>query len=403
MHTILRTKVLGVLTTAALAATMSLVLAPGVSARDQQASGGTVDDVAGSGVIVLNGQGNDLDAYDGAPPFDPQKLYTARSNDPKGFDINAQICFFGKDRRTFIAGEDTGQPDPIQGWGIFRLKGSKVGKLKAKQIGKLQPTYQGAADNAENYGCGVLSDGRIVTTDIGNQAEGVADGQLIVWFPPFTKGFRTVAKGTYGKVAYCKVDIAVGTSGGIAVDDDDNMYVASQRGDDAGILRYVGADFPTGPTPADGCDGTDGTGAPMAMGITHEQFIAPGNGLIAPSAIVPSPNGGWFVSSVFPGVINEYGANGDYSRTVLKAPEGESLGASPISTGTPLGLGIAPDGTLYFADIGLVISEEGRIGPGRGTGTVRRITFVKGEPQPPETMATGLAFPDGIGIFILRK
>lgn len=403
MHTRLRTKVLAVLTTAGLAATMSLVLSPAASARDHLPSEDSVDDAAGRGVIVLNGQGNDLDAYEGAPPFDTQKLYTARSKDPKGFDINAQICFFGKDGRTFIAGEDTGQPDPIQGWGIFRLKGSKVGKLGVKQIGKLQPTYQGATDNAENYGCGLLSDGRLLTTDIGNQAEGVGDGQLIVWFPPFTKGFRTVAEGTYGKVAYCKVDIAIGTSGGIAVDDDDYVYVASQRGDGAGILRYAGADFPTGPTPADGCDGTDGTGAPMATGITHEQFIAPGNGLIAPSAIVPSPNGGWFVSSVFPGAINEYGVNGDYYRTILEAPEGEGLGAEPISTGTPLGLGIAPDGTLYFADIGLVISDDGGIGPGRGTGTVRRITFVNGEPQPPETMATGLAFPDGIGMFVPRK
>lgn len=393
MRTRKRTRFVTVVVAASLAAAMSVALAPVASAQDE----------AGDGVIVFNGQGNDLDVYEGAPPFDTQKVYTNREEDPKGFDINAQICFFGKDGRTFIAGEDTGQPDPIQGWGIFRLKGSKVGTLKAKQIGKLQPTYQGATDNAENYGCGLLSDGRLLTTDIGNQAEGVGDGQLIVWFPPFTKGFRTTPKGTYGKVDYCKIDIAVGTSGGIAVDDDDNVYVASQRGETAGILRYPGQDFPTGPTAADGCDSTDGTGAPMATGITFEQFIVPSDGLVAPSVIVPSPNGGWFVSSVFPGVINEYGVNGDFYRTILEVPAGEGLGAEPVSTGTPLGLGIAPDGTLYFADIGLVISDDGGVGPGRGTGTVRRITFVNGEPQPPETIATGLAFPDGIGIFVPRR
>lgn len=140
----------------------------------------------------------------------------------------------------------------------------------------------------------------------------------------------------------------------------------------------------------------------MATGITREQFIVLGDGLVSPNAIVPSPNGGWFVSSVFTGVINEYGVTGAYYRTILAPPEGDSLGAEPYSTGTPLGLGIAPDGTLYFADIGLVISDDG-VGPGRGTGTLRRITFVDGEPQPPETMATGLAFPDGIGIFVPRK
>ncbi len=47
------------------------------------------------------------------------------------------------------------------------------------------PTYQQTPDAPDNYGCGVLSDGRIVTTDIGNEAGGAANGQLIIWFPPF--------------------------------------------------------------------------------------------------------------------------------------------------------------------------------------------------------------------------
>jgi hypothetical protein len=359
------------------------------------------DKPARSDAIVFNGQGNDLDAYAPTPPFKHQTVYTTREKDPKGFDINAQICFFG-DGRTFIAGEDTGQPDPIQGWGIFRLRGNKVGSLKARQIGKLQPTYQGSSDNAENYGCGVLSDGRIVTSDIGNQAEGEGDGQLIVWFPPFTKGFHTLANGTEGKVPYCKLDIGIATAGGIAVDDD-NVYVASARGATAGVVRYSGP-FPTSATPAGGCDGQDSTGAPMATNVTREQFITPTDNLLTPNAIVPSPvagskQKGWYVSSVFTGVINEYDETGAYVRTILQPPAGETLGAEPFSTGTPLGLGIGPDGTLYYADIGIVISDRG-IGPGSGTGKVRRITFVDGEPQPPETMATGLAFPDGIGIFV---
>jgi hypothetical protein len=354
-------------------------------------------------VIVFNGQGNDLDAYASTPPFKTQNVYTTREQDPKGFDINAQMCFFGPGNRTFIAGEDTGQPDPIQGWGIFRLRGSKVGSLKAKQVGKLQPTYQGATDNAENYGCGLLSDGRLLTSDIGNQAEGDGDGQLIIWFPPFTKGFTTLPNGTEGTVPYCKLDIGIGTAGGIAVDDQDNIYVASARGATTGVNKYTGP-FPTSATPAGGCDGTDATGAPMATDITRTQFIAPDHDLGTPNAIVPSPGSaagasGWYVSSVFTGVINEYGADGAFVRTILRPPAGETLGAEPFSTGTPLGLGIGPDGTLYYADIGLVVSPKG-IGPGDGTGTVRRITFRGGEPQPPETMATGLAFPDGIGVFV---
>ena len=80
-------------------------------------------------VIVLNGQGNDLDAYTGNEPFKHQLVIQNHNDDPNGRDINAQICFF-PDGKTFIAGEDTGQPDPLQGWGIFKMKGTKVGKLR---------------------------------------------------------------------------------------------------------------------------------------------------------------------------------------------------------------------------------------------------------------------------------
>jgi len=349
--------------------------------------------------IVLNGQGNDLDAYAPNPPFAHQTVIRARAESPTGYDINAQICFFG-DGRTFIAGEDTGQPDPVQGWGIFRLRGNRVGKLDAKQIGKLQPTYQTATDNAENYGCGVLSDGRVVTTDIGNQSAGEGDGQLIVWFPPLTRGFEVLENGTEGTVRYCKLDIGIATAGGIAVGEDDDLYVASARPPTAGIWRYAGP-FPTSPDAAGGCGGTDGTGAPLADAVSKQLFIAAGgHSLVSPNAIVANGDGdGWYVSSVFTGVINEYDTSGAFVRTILQPPPGEGPGPEPISTGSPLGLGVAPDGTLYFADIGLVIDEHG-VGPGERTGSVRKIRFVDGEPRAPRTMAEGLAFPDGIGIFV---
>jgi hypothetical protein len=374
-------------------AALALLLTPAVAPA--QPTGGSPK----VKVIVLNGQGNDLDAYASNPPFKHQTVITTRAKDPKGFDINAQICFF-PDGRTFIAGEDTGQPDPIQGWGIFKLSGNTVGKLKAKQTGKLQPTYQGATDNAENYGCGVLSDGRVVTTDIGNQSAGEGDGQLIIWYPPFTKGFKTLKNGTEGKVPYCKIDVGIATAGGIAVDDDDNLYVASARPPTAGVWKYTGP-FPTSPDAKGGCGKKDVTGAPLADTVQKEQFITAGdNLLVSPNAIVATGTGSsWYVSSVFTGVINEYAADGSFVRTVLQPPPGEGPGPEPISSGSPLGLGVAPNGTLYFADIGLVISANG-VGPGDKTGSVRKIRFVDGEPQPPETMAAGLAFPDGIGIFV---
>jgi hypothetical protein len=140
----------------------------------------------------------------------------------------------------------------------------------------------------------------------------------------------------------------------------------------------------------------------MAESVNKELFIPAGeNDLATPNAIARSPkNGHLFVSSVFNGVINEYEADGTFVRTVLSHPPEEILGEESYSTGTPLGLGVGPDGTLYYADIAIVISDSG-IGPGPD-GKVRRIRFRNGEPLPPETMGEGLAFPDGIGVYTPR-
>jgi hypothetical protein len=351
---------------------------------------GTSDEGMTGGYAVFNGQGNNLDAYEPVPPFTTQRVITNASESPDGLDINAQICFFPDGSGRFIAGEDTGQQaGDLQGWGIFELEGDRVGDFRATQVGKLVPTYQSSADNAENYGCGFLSDGRVVTSDIGNQAIGEPDGQLIVWFPPYDSE----------TVAYCKLDIAIATAQSIWVDDQDRIYVSSSRPPTSGVWRYSGP-FPTGPTAADGCTSTDSTGAPLAEGVRKELFIPAGeNGMVSPAGVAASPEGTIYVSSVFTGVINEYDANGQFIRRVLQPPAGESLGARPFSTGTPLGIGVGPDGTIFYADIGIVIDGTD-IGPGERTGSVRRITFVGGEPQPPETMASGLEYPDGIGILI---
>jgi sugar lactone lactonase YvrE len=342
--------------------------------------------------IVFNGEGNNLNAYDSQPPFEKQTVITNAEDDPDGLDINAQICFFPDGSNRFIAGEDTGQPDPPQGWGIFQLSGDAIGDFSATQIGKLTPTYQDTLDTAENYGCGFLSDGRILTTDIGNQASGPDSGQLIVWFPP---DFGNASESESNDVPYCKLDTAIGTAGQIYVDDQDNVYVASARGATLGVLRFSGP-FPTSDDAAGGCGQTDATGAPLADSVNVEQFIMANEDVATPNAIVPAPDGGFYVSSVINGRIGEFDADGNFVRLVLEPPADEELGEESFSTGTPLGLGIDSSGTLYYADIGITITDEG-IGPG-AEGSVRRIVFENGEPQPPEVVGDGLAFPDGIGI-----
>ncbi len=343
--------------------------------------------------IMFNGQGNDLGAYLAEPPFTKQLVNHHRDEEnPEGLDLNGQICFDPEMPNRFVAGEDTLQDTTGEpGWGIFDLSGTEIGKLSIKQVGKLVPTYQASSSNPENYGCGFLPDGRIITTDVGNQASGPGDGQLIVWFPPFTSR----------DVKYCKVSVTLTTGQGLLADGD-SVMVAQARGDNAGISKYNVADFPTSNTASGGCDGKDSTGAPMATNVTSTMFIPPtkANTLATPNAIAKAPNGHLFVTSVFNGVIAEFTADGTFIRDVLKPPAGETLGEKPFSTGTPLGVGVGPDGSVFFADIGIVATSEG-IGPGRGTGKVRRIAFdASGKPQPPEIMDSDLAFPDGIGIWV---
>ena len=205
--------------------------------------------------IVFNGEGNNLNAIGTVAPFEKQTVLRNHDDDPNGLDINAQICFFPGNFRRFIAGEDTNQPDPPPGWGIFDLAGDRVGTFKATQVGKLTPTYQTANSNPENYGCGFLRDGRVVTSDIGSQVTGDGNGQLIVWFPPFDSR----------QVRYCKLDVTIATAGQIHVDDQDRVYVASTRpgAPSTGVLRYTGP-FPTSDDAAGGCGKKDATGAPLA-------------------------------------------------------------------------------------------------------------------------------------------
>jgi hypothetical protein len=379
--------------TGAVAALVALALVAACSGgdSDDDSGGGDAESATTSAteptsVIVLSTEGNNLNAYETEPPFRKQTVIRTNADDPDGLDINGQVCALPDGSGLFVAGEDTGQPERTPGWGIFALDGTSVGELEAREVARLVPTYQ--TEGPENYGCGVLSDGRIVTTDIGNQATGPPTGQLIVWFPPFDSE----------EVPYCKIDVALPTPGGIQVVDD-AVYLALARAPGNGVVRYEGP-FPTGPDAAGGCGRVDGTGAPLADEAHRGQFIAADDHVATPNAVVAAPTRGFYVSSAFTGVLAEYDEAGRFVRTLVAPPAGEQLGAEPYSTGAPFGMGVDPTtGSIYWADLAIGITDS--IGPIDGAGTVRRITFdADGNPRPPETMDEGLDYPDGIGIYV---
>ncbi len=234
----------------------------------------------------------------------------------------------------------------------------------------------------------MLSDGRIVTSDVGNQASGAPTGQLIVWFPPFDDE----------DVNYCKLDVALPTAGGIHVVDD-VVYVAAARPPGNGVYRYTGP-FPAADDAGGGCGSVDATGAPLAEGAGKELFVPADEHAATPNAVTGAPDGGFYVSSAFTGTLAEYDAGGRFVRTLVQPPAGEQLGDAPLSTGTPMGIGVDPTtGDVYWADIAIGITDG--VGPLDGAGTLRRTTFDDaGNPQPADVMDEGLDFPDGIGIYV---
>jgi hypothetical protein len=335
---------------------------------------------------LFSPEGNNLWAYgtaaaESAPPrFAQQLVNQNHDEDPDGWDINGQVCTLGDGR--IIAGEDTGQPNPPAGWGVFQVEGAEVGDLTLERVARLVPPFPDGDEEPDTYGCGVLGDDRVVTTTIGNQALGPGNGQLILWFPPFDSRDGS-------GIAHCVLADGIATAQQVWVDADDRIYVASARPPTSGIWRYPAPEAHD----ADSCEALEG-----------ELIVTPDeeNQLVSPNGVTGSLDGTTlYVSSIINGVIAELDADGTFRRLVLAPPEGEELGAESYSTGTPLGLVIDDaTGTLYYADLGLAWPPgEDLPGPAPGRGSVRRITFVEGEPQPPDVINDGLTFPDGVGLW----
>ena len=311
---------------------------------------------------------------------------------PNGNDINGMICPFPDGSGRFVAGEDTHQPTPPAGWGIYAPDGSLVGKMT--------PTYPTVSP--ETFGCGFNSEGLLFTTSTGDPGIGFGNGQLILWFPPY-EGFPG-PPGAYPETNarsenFCVLANDIGTATGVAIDDDDNVYVAS-----GGLLRVLrfAPPFPTGLGPGEGCEGTDPQGSPMADAVNRSIAV---QGNLASlystfTGLAMAPNGNLYAASIINGTIGEFRLDtGDPSQasTFVRHILLPTDPPFPFETGTPQGLAVGGDGSVYYADIDLVGTFP-NLGPGPD-GKLRRIRFDgSGDPLPPETIRDGLAFPDGVAV-----
>lgn len=335
-------------------------------------------------------EGNRLRVLDladaGGEPSGTVLIPSAEDAPEHGRDINGMVCALPDGSGRFVAGEDTGQPEWSGGWGIFEPDG--------RQVGKLVPTSY--ARQPEPYGCAFDAEGRLFTVEIGDPGFGNDNGQLILWYPPydhFPAPDRPWPNDATSR-NYCKLATDLGTPGGIVVDRQGRVYVATSSGME--ILRFS-PPFPSAPDAAGGCGREDALGSPLADAVQRSVVSGPHwrKALVTWSGLALAPNGNLYAASVFTGRIAELDPGGRLVRMLLEPDDWLPL--PPFETGTPQGLAVDADGALYYADLDL--QWEG-LDPRPGAdGRIWRIRFdAAGDPLPPEVVRSGLRFPDGLGV-----
>ncbi len=288
--------------------------------------------------------------------------------------------------------------------GRFALPGTTVG-------GDIPPTSAGVFnDNGSMTGCVFDRSGNLFAADIGT-AQGAFpppdDGRLIEWFGPEYDNYCIVDGPTAGGVGPHHVDGTGGLRqpGDLALDPHTGDLLVPEAGSPGGgiggrILRLARASLPhsaadcrrNGLYPRDRLrvstfvQGT-ATYVPFPLAIARDQSCAC-----------------WAISTTIgdPSVVWVHDDGTPVAGRSLPGVDLAHVGQSP-SAASPFGIAFAPDGTLYIVDIHISCSAPlVGCGPASKGGRVLRVTFRHGQPNPPETIASGLDFPTSVTVCVHR-
>ena len=323
--------------------------------------------------VVIAATGGNIDAYLSITPYTRQRVVAAGTG-PDGTVPHGQVCFVPDGSRRFVIAETRTPPGgaATAGWGLYQLTGDEIGNFRVRRTAGWDSPGAPSADAPSTYGCTFLPDGRLLTTDVGNQRTGAPTGRLVEWFAPFDGP----------TVTSCVIAGDLGTPLGLATDADGAIYLAAARAPSAGVWQYKGS-FPK-----------DATACASTIPPTSTLLVPGGtNGLSAPTAVAIAPsNKAMAVTSAPDGLIVAFDLDGTNPLVVQTK---SSTGAA-----SPFGIVVAPDGSIIYTDIGLAADPKGVLTPGDKAGALLVIDTSSGSAAPPAVMDRGLDAPDGLGLYV---
>jgi hypothetical protein len=265
-------------------------------------------------------------------------------------------------------------------------------------------------DNGSMTGCAIDRSGDLFAADIGT-AQGAFpppdDGRIIEWFAPRYETYCIVDGPTAGGVGPHHVDGTGGLRqpGDLAIDrrtGDLLVPEASSNGVGIGgrVLRFAHGSLPHS---AADCR-PDGLYPPDRLQVST--FVQGDvNYLPFPIAIARDPTCKcWAISTTIgnPSVVWVHDDGTPVAGRSLPGADVAHLGQDP-NTANPFGIAFAPDGTLYIVDIHIVCTAPlVNCGPATKGGRVLRVAFRNGQPEPTETIASGLDFPTSVTVCVER-